>query len=297
MSTLTKVFVVLLVVFSIAFTTMTVSIVAQTANWRDLAEEYEQHAVVADTNLRHLIAANAADVAGLQDVINDLRERLGQLETEKQETINQVEQARSEAARSASERRSAEAINRALVAQLQAAEAARAEYQGQRDTLETRGLELERRNVDLNDRVNELTAQIVVMTEQRRQLEQQISIIRAENEKMAMASGRSAAGLAVEEAPGAGVGRVTAVTPIAQSPIRGQVLEVSGDLVTLSVGTADGVQKEMIFVVHRDDKYVRDVRITRVDPNQCAGRVVGTGPAPQPGDQVTDAAGLGTLRG
>ena len=46
LSTLTKVFIVLLVVFSIAFTTMTVSIVAQTANWRDLANTYEQHAAI-----------------------------------------------------------------------------------------------------------------------------------------------------------------------------------------------------------------------------------------------------------
>ena len=60
MSTLTKVFIVLLVVFSIAFTTMSVSLVAQMTDWRETAEKYEEHARVADANLRHLIAANAA---------------------------------------------------------------------------------------------------------------------------------------------------------------------------------------------------------------------------------------------
>ena len=60
LSTLTKVFAVLLVFFSIAFTVMTVSMVAQTTNWKDTAQKYEEHALVADTNLRNLIASSAS---------------------------------------------------------------------------------------------------------------------------------------------------------------------------------------------------------------------------------------------
>ena len=59
MSKFSKVFTVLLVVFSVAFTSMAVSVVSRTTNWKETAERYEQHARVADTNLRNLIAASA----------------------------------------------------------------------------------------------------------------------------------------------------------------------------------------------------------------------------------------------
>ena len=79
MSTLTKVFIVVLCVFSIAFTTMTVSIVAKWADWKELANDYQQHAVVADTNLRHMIAANAAELATANDTIKGHLEQIGEI--------------------------------------------------------------------------------------------------------------------------------------------------------------------------------------------------------------------------
>lgn len=297
MSTLTKVFIVLLSVFSIAFTTMTVSIVAQWANWKELAEDYQQHAVVADTNLRHMIAANAAELAAANDTIVGHLDQIRGLEGQLQTSRNELAQLRSDLARAASEKSSSEAINRGLVAQLQSAEAGREGYRKQRDDLEHRGIELERRNIDLNDRVNELTARVVVMLEQKRQLEQQINIVRAENEKLARTARQPSAAIAMEDAAGAAMGRITAVSPAATSPVRGRVLEISGDIVTISVGEADGVRKDMVFVVHRDDRYIRDLEITLVDANQAAGRLVGSGPTPRPGDQVTDAIGLGSTRG
>jgi hypothetical protein len=75
------------------------------------------------------------------------------------------------------------------------------------------------------------------------------------------------------------------------------VLEVSGDLVTLSVGSADGVKKDMVFVVHRDDEYVGDVKINLVDPNESAGRLIRSTVAPTPGDKVANEASLTASRG
>lgn len=297
MSTLTKVFIVLLSVFSIAFTTMTVSIVAQWADWKELANDYQQHAVVADTNLRHMIAANAAELAAANDTIRGHLEQIGELEAQLQASRNEVAQFRSDLARAASEKSSSEAINRGLVAQLQSADAAREGYRKQRDEIERRGIELERRNIDLNDRVNELTARVAVMMEQKRQLEQQLNIVRTENEKLARAARRPSAAISMEESAGAAMAQVRAVSPAATSPVRGHILEISGNIVTISVGEADGVKKDMVFVVHRGEKYIRDLEITLVDANQAAGRLVGSGPIPRPGDEVTDAIGLGSTRG
>jgi len=289
LSTLTKVFVILLVVFSIAFTAMTVSIVAQTTNWRTMAEKYEEHAKVADTNLRNLIAANAAELATARDAHRSLLDQIADLERNLQSGRNETSKLTSDLAKVAAEKSSGDAMNRALLAQLQSAEAARNEYKKQRDELEQQSIDLQRRNIDLNDRVNEQTAQIAVLMEQKRQYEQQLNILRSENEKLANESRRATSGLALEDPATLGLTGVSALVPISPSAIKGHIIEVSGDLVTLSVGTADGVQKNMVFVVYRDDQYVCDVRITLADPDRSAGRIVQSAVAPKVGDQATDA--------
>ncbi|MCH7924607.1 MAG: hypothetical protein IIC51_03645 [Planctomycetes bacterium] len=297
MGTLTKVFIILLVVFSIAFTTMTISVVSQTTNWRDMAIQFQEHAQVADTNLRHMIASSAASLAAAKESVADRLDRINQLESQNQTSRNEVAQLRSELARAASEKSSSEAMNRGLLAQLRTAEAARAEYERQRNDLETRNIGLERRNVDLNDRVNELTAQVSVMLEQQRQFQQQINILRETSARLSRRSGRPSGRVAMEDPRGAGLPNVNALTPVATSAIRGHVLEVDGNLVTLSVGSADGVKKNMVFVVYRGDQYVGDVKVTLVEPNQSAGRTTTSKLAVQPGDEATDSIGLGDSRG
>ena len=297
MSVLTKVFIVLLVVLSIAFTSMTVAIVAQTTNWRDTAQKYEEHARIADTNLRHAHAHSAALLATAQDDSRMRLERIRELEAKLQAARNEAAQLRAEAAKAGSERSSAEAMNRGLFAQLQATEKARAEYRIQRDDLERTQIDLQQRNIDFSDRVNELTARVGVLVEQRRQYEQQINILRTENDRLAQAARSPSRGAMLEEPAGAAIPGVVAVTPVAARAIRGKVLDVSGSLITISVGSADGVRKDMIFVIHRKGQYMGDMKISLVDPNQSAGRIVQASSTPAVGDEITDALGLSGSRG
>jgi TolA-binding protein len=294
---LTKVFVVLLVFFSIAFASITVSIVAQTANWRETAEKYEQHARVTDASLRAAHAVSAARLASKEDEIRALQDEVAELQAQSRAREDEVSRLRSEVAKAASDNSGTEALNRGLMSQLQVAEAARAEYRKQRDDLEARNIEVERRNIDLDDRVNELTARVDVLLEQRRQYEQQINILREESAKLSQEARRLSTGLAMEEPEGAAMSDVVALSPVATRAIRGQVFEVSGNLVTISVGSADGVQKDMVFVIHREGEYVGDLKIDMVDPNQSVGRIVRSTSTPASGDQVTDALGLSDSRG
>jgi len=287
-STLTKVFIVLLVVFSIAFTSMTVAIVAQTTNWRENAERYGEHARVADTNLRHIQAASAAELAAANDRVRDHLKMITDLEIQRQAGQTEISRLRAEVARVTSEKSSDEALNHGLLTQLQVAEAARAEYRKQRDDLERRNIDIERRSIDLNDRVNELTARVTVLAEQRRQYEQQINILLAQNEKLARRAQTPSAGVAFEQPEGAAMTGVTALTPVATTAVRGKVLEVSGNLVTIGVGSADGVKKGMVFVIHRDGNYIGDLKLSLVDPNESAGRLISSTGTPAPGDDVTD---------
>jgi len=289
LSTLTKVFIVVLVVFSIAFTTMTVSIVAQSTDWQDTAKKYEEHAKVADTNLRNEIAASAATEATLRDSIKSHLEKIGEVEGQLKTNGAEMAKLRSDIAKAESEKSSSEAMSRGLLAQLQIADAGRAEYRKQRDEIEKRNIELERRNIDLNDRVNEQTMRIAVLFEQKRQYEQQLSILKTENEKLARSAGRPAGASVLEAPSGVAMSNVTPLTPISPTPVRGKILEVSGNLVTISVGSADGVKEGMVFMITRGDQYVGDLKISTVNPSQSAGRMVRTTLAPAQGDQVKDA--------
>lgn len=296
MSMLTKIFVVLLVVFSIFFTSMTISSVAQTTNWRQTARKYEEHARVADTNLRHAHAANAALIANARDEVRSHLDTIGDLEAQLQTSRNEIAEIKARIAKSESEKSGGEAINRGLLAQLQIAEASRTEYRKQRDELERRNIDIERRNIDLNDRVNELTTGTAVLVEQRRQYEQQINILRMENEKLAHQARTLSSGGSLEQPEGLALHGVRAITPVPVAAIRGRVLQTAGNLVTISVGSADGVKKDMVFVIHRGDKYIGDVKINMVDPNQSVGRLVGPTAAVLANDQVTDALYLSGSR-
>lgn len=296
MSTITKVFTVLLVVLSIVFTVMTISVVAQTANWRDTALKYEENARIADTNLRNMIAASAAELATARDTIKAHLGKIGEMETQMQANSAELAKLRSDLARVEAEKNSAEAMNRGLLAQVEAARSGETEYRKQLAGIEKRNIELERRNIDLNDRVNEQTAQIDVLVEQKRQYEQQLNILKEEAEKGSRQASRRGAGAALESPVGAAMPNVTALTPGGPSAIRGNVLEVSENLVTVSVGSADGVKKDMVFVIHRDGQYVGDVKISDVTPNRAAGKLVRTTGTPAKGDQVTDALAMHTPR-
>ena len=86
---------------------------------------------------------------------------------------------------------------------------------------------------------------------------------RAENEKLATITRRAAAG----EFDVTGTDAAIPLEPVAGTPIRGRILEVDGNLATISVGSADGVQVNMTFVIYRGSDYVGDLRIIDIEPH------------------------------
>lgn len=297
MSTLTRIFIVLLVLFSIAFTSMTVSIVAQTTNWQDTALKYQEQAKISETNLRHEIAASAAQLATALDEARSNLELASELEAEVDKARQETAQLQAGQAKADSAKSSAEAMNRGLLAQFQMSHAEVDELRKQRDDLERRAIDRERRNIDLNERVNELTEQVDVLLEQKRHFEQQIHILRVENDKIVGGAVGIRSAMTFEDPAGAALPRVEALTPVATRAIRGQVVDVVGNLITVSVGSADGVKPNMIFVIHRDAQYIGDLKITVVDPNQSAGRLTLSARPPTVGDNICDQASLSASRG
>jgi TolA-binding protein len=296
LSALTKVFVVLLVVFSIAFTSMTVSFASRTPKWKEVAERYEEHARVADTNLRNLIAANAAELASATDTVNRHLRHIADLEARVKQAETEVARLEGELGRARSQEANLEATQRTTLALLQNAESESTEYRRQRGDLESQNIDLRQRNIDLNDRVNELTAGIDVLYEQNRQFEQQMNILKSENKRLSNRFQTPSIGNEMEAPAGMAMKKIQPRTPVTSAPIRGQILGVSGDIVTISVGTADGVERDMIFVIHRGEEYIGDLKISAVQPEKAAGRLKGAKLVPVAGDRVTDAIGMTASR-
>ena len=78
-----------------------------------------------------------------------------------------------------------------------------------------------------------------------------------------------------------------ATTAPAGTDVKGLVVEVQQNLITLSVGSADGVKENMVFHITRAESFLCDVIITNVDINQCAGVLDLVQQAPQVGDTAS----------
>ena len=287
MSAVTKVLVVLLVVLCIAFSMTAISFTAQTANWKELAEDDRSRAQVSDAHQRNLMASHAAELASARDTIKNHQDRISLLETGLQDSQEQVSRLQGDLAQLGADKRRGEALAQRLTNELSVAQASRTAIDEQRREFESRNIDLERRNIDLTERVNELTTQVAVQFQKIRQQEQQINIVRQENEKLAQQRGVMP-GAAIQ---GAGaLGTVVPLQPGATATISGHVVAVSDRWVTISVGSADQVQKGITFVIYRAQEYVGDLEITDVEPNLSAGRLVRKGPGapPKKGDKVVD---------
>ncbi|MCK4659634.1 MAG: hypothetical protein KAV82_08960 [Phycisphaerae bacterium] len=289
MSALTKIFIVLLAVFSIAFAMSTVSFVSQTSNWRKLAEDYQSANQILETKMMNQSAAHAAEKANWLDARREHLRQTAELEGEFLDLQTDQSQLNADMAQLKSEKMSAEALARNLAGQLELASTARDNEQGQREKLQVRNIELEKRNLDLNERVNELTTRTVVLIEQQRQFEQQINILRAENEKLTTLTRRAASG----EHHADSSEMVSPVEPVAGTPIRGRIIEVDGKLATISVGSADGVQENMMFVIYRGMEYIGDIKVTDVAPHTSAGTITRARGTPQLNDLVADETRFG----
>lgn len=293
MSVLTKVFVVLLTVLSIALSMLVVATFAQQENFKASAQDWRTAALdmaakerTVSSNAaierqramdRHLQATRTIDA--LRDKVKQLEAEIGALAASRAESENKL----------AVEQGQVDSANR-LAALVQAAFNSEQQLTTK---LSRRNSELERRNVDLNNRIKELTSSVAMAGSQIRALKEQIA---------AMTQDQVAA-LPVQMPGGPGVvqARIPSVAPPSvvaamSSPIRAEVTEVEGELAEISVGSADGVAHGMTFLIYRGGskqagpKYLGTLRITRVEANRSAGILEQTEGEVRKGDSARDEA-------
>ncbi len=135
---------------------------------------------------------------------------------------------------------------------------------------------------ELNEIQNNLYERIVqlqnVEAEKRRLLEQKESL-----QNLLKGKGQAAgAGVVTPEK-----GMAKPVAALYRVDLKGLIKEVDESLVTISVGSADGVKKGMVFYATRGDEFVCEVSITDVDVNMAAGTLELVRQQPRIGDNVS----------
>ena len=200
MSTPTKVFVVLLVVFSIAFTMMTVQYVARSQQWKGLSEGYRQTALAATVHQRNVLAMSNASEEMLQATVTSLNDRLadrGRDVEELERQLGDVQQQLGDTQQQLSVSSSRETIQ----TNQWKLEKTRADVnKQQKDELEQDKLDLQQRNTDLTARVSELTTTIALLRNQVLGLQEQNYALRADIDKLGSGQATaSAAGTAANE--------------------------------------------------------------------------------------------------
>jgi len=286
LNTVTKVFVVLLTVFSIAFVMAVVTHVGAEQRWKELATEYRSLAQSADATLSNTLAVTAAEKQALAQKIQSLTEtnqkQAGMLERAEAER----DAARAELASVQHEKAAQQITITKLTGELELLSREASQLRAQRAQLDRDYVELQKRNAELNDRNRELSIQNMTMAEQIRQFQQQLFAKDEEIERLQKVAGVPPAER--RAIVGRQIDRAQPVSGPAPPAIRGQVQEIRGKLATISVGQADGVKEGMTFIVYRGDTYLGDLVVTSVEPKRAIGDLTIVEGEVRVGDRVAE---------
>lgn len=289
MTTTTKIFVILVCLFSFVFVPLAVSFAARTHNWRKLADDYRSELAIAYANERSVMAIAASEIERHKALRDKERERCETLDRQVKDLQTQNAELVRERDDLARSRDDWTISTRLLTAEMAVKTQHNEELLDAKEKALERERELRIRNIQLNDRVKELDAKLVVVTQQLRQKLDEIAAYRDENERLRKASGLGTASSILVSSPTPSARAEGSATP---SPVYGTVTKVQGSLATIDVGSLAGVQKGARMVVLRNGtEYVCDLQITdQVQPTEAVGEVLlERDKRIQPGDRVEDA--------
>ena len=282
MSTLTKVFVVLTAVLSIALSVLFIAAAAQWDNWRDLAFKYQTGRDAAITQAQSTAATMQAALAMKDEALATQARKLQSALDENKSLTDQNAELRSGLSKAENQRLAAEAGRTKLQEILDVTTGELKATQKQNQTLLSQNIDLQSRNARQNARILELTTNVTILQDQTRNIQEKLYA--CEQRNAALEQGGGAPVARVEPAvPGA-----VAVAPTVAGEIHGEVIEIDGVYATINVGGGSGVVPGMTFMVYRaGGAYLGDLIIERVRPKQAGGRLTAMGEgAVRKGDAV-----------
>jgi len=290
LTTTTKIFVILVCLFAFIFTPLAISFAARTHNWRALANDYRSELEIAHANEITAMAIAASEIERHKAQQNKQYESFLALEDKAKQLENQVADLTQQNDELNRSRDSWETSAQLLASEMAVKTSHNEALNKAKEDGLSRERELQARNLQLNDRVKELSAQVVIITQQLNQKLQEIVAYREENKQLRseMGFGQARGPLVATATPSA-----QALTAALTSPVFGTITRVEGSLATVDVGSASGLKEGNQMVVVRDDDWICDLRITsQITPQEAVGEVLLSAKDKRirPGDKVQDVA-------
>ena len=279
LSVLTKVFVVLVAILSVMLVALIVPFVANTQNYRQMADDARLQARMADESAdlmkRQVEALEKGDtekVVNLTNELQGLKDKFQVLQQQVAEKDAQVIRMRAQVGALEADRARLAASNQQL-SQLLAKQ--NAELESRREQM----VSLRSDMIDAETRITELEAQLATAERAVRRTREQMTRLEEEKSKLEELWNR----VPVEARPTLqGQGQATSLTaaefwPDLSKPLIGEVTEVQQEagetFVQINLGSNDGIEPNMLMLVHRGDQYLGTLVITSVDQRQSAGRM------------------------
>ncbi|RKY08760.1 MAG: hypothetical protein DRP56_03600 [Planctomycetota bacterium] len=281
MSILTKILAVLLSVFSLLLAGMVVTFVGNTNNYKQWYEEEKNLTTILQAELTTKDEQYNVQVKKIDEIKQQENQELQSLRADKNQLASDLRKAERLAQQYQGQAESWKGVMTGFEQSVRNLQASLSQTQTQLDHARTQGVkdqkELNQITADLYEKIVQLQS---LEAERRRLLEQ-----KKELENRVTTGGLSAK----EIIPVTPLNRTAspATTAPAGTDVKGLVVEVQQNLITLSVGSADGVKENMVFHITRGDRFLCDVVVTNVDINRCAGVLDLIQQSPQVGDTAS----------
>ncbi len=287
MSSLTKAFVVLVTVLSVLLVALVVPYVAKTEDLSGQIDQLSGQKIAAEELARsaqqEVSAAQeraSEQSALLNQQVSNLTQEVIRLQTEADDARALALQEQRKLSRLEAE---LSRLSAAAVQDSQLLSATTADLKETRQSL----VDAQTKLVQLGDRNNELESQRDSLNRQVNRIGEKMVSLEQDNVTLRGVLARVPEQYRAELSTGQQTQDVP-FTPA--SPIAGRVTDVKlaagSQLVQVDIGSKDGVQEQMKFLVHRDDQYIGTFVVDRVESAASAGRMVLSRGQVQSGDSI-----------
>ncbi len=271
MSTLTKVFTLLVSILAILLCGVVVTYIATSSDYKSA---YTDQLTRTEAAVAHAESSRIARESDLEIFKNKMlvKDNLYKLAAaQRDELTRELTVAKQEAATAASNATTSQESLNALTLELKLLRESQAELFANNikclNAQQEAQTKQEQMSLKLNSKIVEntqLATNLKRVKEQKVELESDIEKL---NVKLTAAKATSR--------PMVNTNLVSMSTPIpAGVPIRGEIIEVKGNLVAISVGSSSGVRTGTRFTINQDGKFLGYIKINLVEPGESVGKLI-----------------------
>lgn len=292
MHLLTKLFIVLVSLLAVLLVPLVVVYAYNEDSFKAKYEQSDLQAKAANSRLQEQEVSFGARQAALQRDLDRRTAENEQLAAARDQALADLRQSQRDLAAIESQQGQVVADIATLSSALSVSQQILGNLLGEVQAARAQSLDSERRVVELDERLRELSAQLDVATAARRALAEELQQIRDELARAQEVNQRYAARHGPLE------GETAATPPVPDRDLDAKVLNVQrGDqtLAEIDAGARDGIRKGWIMAIGRENRFIANLRIIEVDINRATGVVELEEPdlrgSVQPGDRVMARAG------